>query len=413
MVRRRAGKAGNLKNAVLAVLLALNMFWLPACAESVSVASSDLPDEDIVRIGIYQPLSGEDKEGAKAEIMGIELAHKLQPRVLGKNIELVYADNKSDVMGGKIAALKMVNKKVSIVLGSYGNIMSMTGGAYFQEAGIPAIAITCSNPLVTKGNPYYFRVSTIDSFQAVMAAKYVYNELKVQNAAIMKLSEDDYGSALAQQFSDKLNSLAQTEGEEAVKVTTVEYDKSSNDYSKQFGEIVASGAEVIYLPCPAKEAVDIIAQAREHGVKALFMGTDLWREAGFIEAGGKAVEGVVFTDYFDAETATSEKAEAFLAAYHKEYGEEEPESATALGFDAYMLALNAIEEYGKLQTGGQQNPEGETLRALLAGTREYQGVTGSITFDTEGDPIKSVVLTTVDGGEFKHKYTAEPEWNQN
>ena len=404
MVKKIAGKAGIVKNTILSLLLLLNMLLIPGCSGDESVASSDDSTVDTIRIGVYQPLSGDDKDAARPEIMGIELAHKLNPRVLGKKVELIYGDNKSNIIDGTIAAQKMVNKKVAIVLGSYGNTMSMTGGDYFREAGIPAIAITCTNPLVTKGNPYYFRVCTIDSFQAVMAAKYVYNELGTENVVIMKLGEDDYGSALAQQFSDKLTSLTKSEDAESTKVTTVEYDKTTTDYSKQFEQIKASRAEVIYLPCPAKEAVEIIIQARKYGVKALFVGTDLWHEADFIERGGAAVEGVLFTDYFDAESAATEKAEEFLSAYHKEYGEDPPESATALGYDAYMLALHAIEKQAEQKT--------VTLRDLLAGTREYAGITGNITFDNEGDPIKSVVLTTVEGGEFKHKYTAEPEWNQ-
>ena len=149
----------------------------------------------------------------------------------------------------------------------------MAGGQFFHKARIPAIAITCTNPLVTKGNPYYFRISIVDSFQGIMAAKYVFNELGLSKATILKQANDDYGAALSQEFSDKLASLVQAEVEDVI-LATVEYKKDTEDYEKQLLRIKASGAEVVYLPCSAKEGAEIIKQARKHGVNALFIGTD-------------------------------------------------------------------------------------------------------------------------------------------
>ena len=285
--------------------------------------------------------------------------------------------------------------------------------AVFHKARIPAIAITCTNPLVTKGNPYYFRISIVDSFQGIMAAKYVFNELGLSKATILKQANDDYGAALSQEFSDKLASLVQAEVEDVI-LATVEYKKDTEDYEKQLLRIKASGAEVVYLPCSAKEGAEIIKQARKHGVNALFIGTDLWYDESFIDAGGRAVEGTVFTTYFDAESSVTEKTEEFLAAYRAEYGEENtPHSAVALGSDAYLLALDAIERHAEMQKMAESDPEGVKslmLRDVLARTREYLGATGSISFDENGDPIKSVVMITVENGDFKHKITIHPEW---
>ena len=363
-----------------------------------SLASSA---DDIVRIGIYQPLSGKDQDHADKEIMGIELAHRLYPRVQGKKVELIYADNKSDFFHGKLAAQKLINKGVDIVLGSYGNVMSMVGGEYFLEAGIPAISITCTNPLVIKGNPCYFRIETTDSFQAIMAAKYVFNELKPQNVAILKEEEDDYGTALAQQFSDKLASLSEVEGEDPINIAVEEYRQDETSYEKQLSKFKEIDTQVIYLPCSWIKAAEIIKQAKKRGIDALFIGTDIWHDEGFIEEGGQDVEGVVFTDYFDGEVTIGQRTLEFLSAYEKEYGQGTPPNGTALGFDAYLLALYAIEK----QEGF------ESLCDTLAGIKDFVGATGSITFDGDGDPYKPVVLTTIDKGEFKHKYTAEPQWN--
>ena len=111
----------------------------------------------------------------------------------------------------------------------------------------------------------------------------------MSNATLLKQANDDYGAALSQEFSDKLASLVQAEVEDVI-LATVEYKKDTEDYEKQLLRIKASGAEVVYLPCSAKEGAEIIKQARKHGVNALFIGTDLWYDESFIDAGGRAVE---------------------------------------------------------------------------------------------------------------------------
>ncbi|MGI6733885.1 MAG: ABC transporter substrate-binding protein [Anaerovoracaceae bacterium] len=413
MGRRRQSKK---RTTILAIWLAFILITVSGCSTYASFSEAFLgeePEEDVVRIGVFEPLSGSDEEAARLEVMGIELAHNLYPTVLGKRVELVYADNKSDITVAESAAQTLVDKKVDVILGSYGNTLSMAGGQYFHKAMIPAIAITCTNPLVTKGNAYYFRISIVDSFQGIMAAKYVFDELGLSDATILKQADDDYGAALSQQFADKLASLAQVEN--AI-LATVEYKKDTVDYEKELMRVKASGAEVVYLPCPAKEGAEIIRQARKYGVDALFIGTDLWHDESFIETGGQAVEGAVFTTYFDAESAVTEKTRAFLATHQIEYGDKTaPHSSTALGFDAYLLALDAIERHAELKKVAEKDPEGFknlTLRDVLAQTREYAGATGSISFDENGDPIKSVVMITVEKGEFKHKTTVHPEWNE-
>ncbi|MDD4565364.1 MAG: ABC transporter substrate-binding protein, partial [Eubacteriales bacterium] len=138
-----------------------------------------------IRIGVFEPLSGSDKENGKLELQGIELAHEMFPRVLGKEVELVYADNKSDVDVAASVAEDLVEKKVSAVLGSYGSILSLVGGEYFTEAKIPAIAITSANPLVTSSE-YYFRTCFVESFQGIALAKYAVEQLGTSTAAILR-----------------------------------------------------------------------------------------------------------------------------------------------------------------------------------------------------------------------------------
>ncbi|MDD3874802.1 MAG: ABC transporter substrate-binding protein, partial [Methanosarcina sp.] len=366
------------------------------CGNSESTA------EDTIRIGVFEPLSGVDEEAAKQEVDGIELAHSLYPTVLGKKVELVYADNKSEIGSAKLAAQKLVNANVEVVLGSFGNTLSLVGGEYFLDAEIPAIGITCSNPLVTTGNPYYFRVCLVDSFQGVMAAKYVFNELGEQKIAVMKALNDDYQAALAQRFSDKLASL--TNNKDAV-ACTVEYAKGTSNFRSQLEAIRQSQAKVVFLTGTLEQASLIVKQAREEEMDTLFIGTHLWDQESLLQQLGEAAEGLIFTTYSDIESANIDNTEEFLCAYRELYGEdEEPESAVALGFDAYLLALDSIKR--------QAEETNKSLRDVIQGTKEFQGVTGSITFDKQGDPIKPVVFITVKNGEFIYKYTVMPEWGK-
>lgn len=120
-------------------------------------------DKNTIRIGVFEPLSGDEKENGELELQGIELAHELFPEALGKSVELVYADNKSDLDVAATAAEDLVKKKVSVVLGSHGSALSLVGAEYFAKAKIPAITITSANPLVTSSNDYYFRTCFVES----------------------------------------------------------------------------------------------------------------------------------------------------------------------------------------------------------------------------------------------------------
>ncbi len=370
---------------------------------------------DTIKIGILEPLSGDDAEAAKAEISGIELAYELYPEVLGKKVELVYADNRSELAYVKTAAQELLDKGVVVAIGSYGNSYSLAAGAVFQGAKVPIIGATCTNPLVTAGNPYYFRVCIVDSFQGTMAAKYVYNDLDKETAIVMKATGDDYGTALSQKFSDKMTAMT---GEKDAVSLTIEYKKGTSNFGDQMKQLKAAGKYPVYLPCNAEDAAMIIKQARKAGLENVFIGSELWYKDSFLEKAGTSADGIVFTTFTDIEGVASKNSEVFFKTYAKKYGkEEDPDSAVALGFDAYLLAVDALirldhsAEMAKTATAAAVGVAPlKNLRDALAATKEFMGATGSLSFGDSGDPIKPVVFMTVQNGEFKYKYTATPEW---
>lgn len=390
---------------LLMVLLVLTGL-LSGCATFDRFASSIMQTEqetvEVVRIGIFEPLTGKDKAKGALEVQGIELAHDLIPKVLGKRVELVYADNYSDSGKAGAAARELINQKVSVVLGSYGSTLSIAGGEVFREAQVPAIGITCANPLVTADNDYYFRVCFDDSFQGIAMAKYAVEEMNATKIAVMKNKEDDFSVSLAKVFGEKVLELT---GSQAALVSLSEYDRSDKTYTAQLESIKASGAEVIYLPSQLEEACRIIMQARAVGIDAIFLGLDSWEDQELLDYCGTSAESAVFPTFFDANTYLTENTIKLVEAYRERFGTMvKIPSEVAHGFDAYLLAIEAIKRAGT-------SVDTVSIYATIKETKDFKGATGSITFkETLGDPVKSVVIKTVQDGNFVYLSTVEPVW---
>ncbi len=149
------------------------VFALCACGSSSAPAASDASassGEKVVKIGVFEPTSGDSAAGGKKEVLGMQYANKETPTVdvNGETykVELVLADNGSSTDKAPSAASELVSKGVSVVLGTYGSGCAIAGGPKFDEGGLAAIGVTCTNPNVTAGNDYYFRICLLDDFQA-------------------------------------------------------------------------------------------------------------------------------------------------------------------------------------------------------------------------------------------------------
>lgn len=394
---------GAAKTALLLTLMILTGVVMSGCAtfDNFVKGLDSEETENVVRIGIFEPLSGEDKEAGALEVQGIELAHELFPDALGKPVKLFYADNKSDVTIAEDAAEELVDARVAVAIGSYTSTLSLVGGDVFAEAKTPVVGVTCTNPLITETNPYYARVCFVDSFQGNAAAKYVYECLNTASAVVLKEADNDYASAMAQQFSDKLASLS---GDLQAVKASIDYPKGTADFTEQLREIKDSGVKVVYFPSEVKDAQAVLKAAEGQGLS--FIGTDKWGTDQLLSLTGSSAEGAAYTAIYDADTQLTDMSGIFREAYAKKYGSDKvPESAVALGFDAYLVAREAINRAGTAL-------DGDAIMAELTKIKEFPGATGLITLGSGGDPIKPVSIDVVSGGAFVHKYTAEPVWGQ-
>ncbi len=365
-------------------------------ASLVSCSKSEVKP-DIIKIGVFEPLTGANGAGGADEVDGIKLANKLFPKVLGKTVQLVIVDNKSDKVEAANAATVLTQKeKVNAVIGSWGSSLSMAGGPIFAEAKIPAVAVSATNPNVTKGNEYYFRVCFLDPFQGTVNAAYAFNTLKAKKVAIIREVSNDYSVGLAKFFVDGFVKLS---GDPASIVATSDYNTGDQDFSAQLTNIKQHNPDVIFAPGNYTESALIIKQARALGMTAQFLGGDTWDFNAFLEIGGAAVEGATFSTFFANDVPINKTSEAFLKSFREEY-KKEPAAVAALGYDAYLVIMDAITR--------ANSAEPQKIRDALAQTKNFEGSAGTITINADRNADKDAVFKTVKGGKFVFLTTVKP-----
>ena len=393
------------KIAAVTVTVVLTVTMLTGCTTFNNFKEAFLQQKkssDVtIQIGIYEPMSGADSDAAKAEIKGIELAHEVYPNIGGKIVELVYSDNSSDIDAAETAINNLISKKPDVILGSYGSVYSMIAGKPINDAKIPAIAITNDNPLVTKNYPYYFRVCYVDSNQGDLLAKYVLEQKQETTAGVLIPNNDDVAMAMATTFVDRIE--AETENEDAITAYET-YKPGQKDFTKPLKAIQESGVKSVLLPGDSADSANIINQAADLGMDVMFLGPTDWSSKEFRSELSSSVskEHLAFVNFFTADDTINQESEKFLKAYHEKYGKDkEPEDSVALGYDAYLIAINAINDAGN-------DPSGKDIRKVLASAKEFQGASGNITFNTEGDPLRSAQISTWEGKKIVSTYTVEP-----
>jgi len=379
------------KTLALLLSLAMVVTIVAGCSGGSTTSSAD---SDVIKIGVFEPLTGANAAGGELEVEGVELANQLRPEVLGKKVELVIADNKSDKAEATTAAARLIEKdKVVAILGSWGSSLSIAAGDVVKTNQIPAVALSATNPQVTAGNDYYFRVCFLDPFQGTVMANYASKKLNAKKVAIIQEVSNDYSVGLAKFFTDSFVKLT---GDPNAIVATGNYNTGDQDFNGILTNIKAANPDVIFAPGNFTESALIIKQARALGITAPFIGGDTWETNEFITVGGADVEGAVMSTFFDDTNPLTEAGKTFVAEYKKAYPDRENIAAvTALGYDGYMMTLDAIERAG--------SADPVAIRDALAATKDFEGATGMITIDANGDATKNeAIIKTVKDGKFTY-----------
>ena len=380
----------------IALSACLVMGALAGCGSSSSSSTSSGNDasasgDNVIKIGVFEPQTGENGGGGLQEVYGIRYANQVYPTVevggTEYTIQLVEVDNKSDKTEAVTAAQKLVSEGVVTVLGSYGSGVSIAAGDIFAEAGIPAIGCSCTNPQVTSGNEWYFRTCFLDPFQGTVMANYAIQN-GYQKAAVITQLGDDYSSGLGSFFKSAFEKLGGTI------VAEEQFQTNQSDFKAILTNIKSANPDIIFAPSSITTAPLIIKQAREMGITAVIAAGDTWENATIIENAGADAEGTVFSTFYDEAAPANDEAAAFVdgfKAYLTSIGESDIIPAvSALGYDAYITAVQAIKDADSIDPAAIK----DALKNV-----HVEGVTGDITFDENGDANKDMayIKTIKDG----------------
>ena len=368
----------KMKKLTALLLVMCMVLSLCACGGSGSASSG----EKVVKIGVFEPSSGDSASGGKKEILGMQYANSQAPTVtLGGEtykVELVYGDNGSSTDKAPSAASSLVSAGVSIVLGSYGSGVSMAGGPKFEEAGIPAIGVTCTNPNVTAGNSYYFRICFLDNFQADVLANFGMDKFGAKTAYCLGESGNEYDQGLIAFFKQVFEAAGG-------KVITDSFPTGNSDFNSYLNKAKSEGADVIFTPVSIAYAVQILKQADSLGIEAPFLGSDTLDDNMVLEAlKGTDLKVYVSTFYQEGGSAEFDAGIKKYIADNSEAlaangGNDTISAVTAMGYDAYFVALEAMKK--------ADSADKAALMQILPSVT-YTGVSGAIAFDSVGDAVR-------------------------
>jgi len=375
---------------VLVLCMALALCACGSTASSAPAASSsdsgsstapaaDKGGEKVVKIGVYEPLSGDNGAGGKQETLGMQYANYVTPTVEinGETyqVELVIADNESSNDKAVSAATDLISAGCSVVLGSYGSGVSIAASDTFEEAGLPAIGVTCTNPQVTEGNSHYFRVCFLDPFQGTVLANFAYNDLGAKTAYCLGQLGNDYDQGLINYFKQAAEGLG-------MKVITAEFPENNSDFTSYLTNAKNEGADVIFAPCSISYAQLIVEQADAQGIEMPLLAGDTWDSNAILAAAeGKNVQINVSTFYAEGgdpefEKGIKEWLNSNSEAMTNNGGNDMIAAVTVMGYDAYYTALEAMKAAGSVD-------KADILAALPGVT--LTGVSGAIAFNEIGD----------------------------
>jgi len=355
-----------------------------------------------IKVGINAPMTGDipkvgegTKYAAQMWLEDIKAAGGLE--VGGKKypVELVIEDNESKAESAVKVNTKMITyDEVMVIVGPQASSQAIPAGEVANNYKTPMISPWSTNPDTTKNRPFIFRGCFLDAFQGPVAANFIKEEFGFTKAAILYDVASDYPKGLAEFFKE---AWEKANGAGSV-VAFESFTTKDVDFSSQLTKIIKSGAQVLFTPQYYNEVALIVQQAHELGWNKPIMGSDSWGSAETVELCGKDCYGLFFSTHYAAAGAKG-ATKAFIDRYNKKYGYV-PDDVGALTWDALRIVQKAIQSYGKITGNVEKDRMG--IRDALAKIKEFDGITGKMTFTEDGDPIKCAVIVRIsEKGEYE------------
>lgn len=363
-----------------ATVMALTMV---ACGNQTKTEGNN-PDK--ILLGTMGPLTGGNAIYGITTSNGIKLAVEQKQTILDKPVELLSLDDKADQTEAVNAYNKFINND-----GVVGIVGATTSGAALSVAitsakyGTPVLTPTGTVPEITTSGDNVFRACYTDPFQGEIMAQFAFENLGLKKVAIMENTDSSYSEGLRKSFVAKFEEL----GGQVVAIEG--YKEADNDFKAQLTKIASTGTEALFIPDYYTKAYLIASQAKDSGLKDIaLLGGDGWDGMHTIAEDTSVLENAYFCSHFSLEDPNP-VVQDFVTAYKAKYNEN-PTAFAALGYDGANIMMNAIETAG--------STDSKAIVEALKNT-QYEGVTGNITFDENGDPIKGVSIIKIEDGQYK------------
>ena len=377
--------------------LAALLFPAALAAVLLSGCAPKAADPDTIRVGEFASLTGKEAAFGQSSHKGTQLAIEeinAAGGVLGKKLDLLTQDDQSKPGESATIAKKLITRdRVVALLGEVASSRSLEAAPVAQAAKIPMISPASTNPAVTETGDYIFRVCFIDPFQGTALAKFSLSHLKARRVAVLTSVSSAYSVGLSKYFHEEFLK----DGGEIV--ADQKYSEGDKDFNAQLTTIRAARPDAIFVPGYYTEVVLIAKQARELGITVPLFGGDGWEAPELLTIGGKAVEGCFYSTHYSPDMPT-EAVRTFVKKYRARYDGETPDAMAALGYDSALVLADAIKRAGTTAP--------DKLRAALAATHGFEGVTGRTDIDAHRNASKAAVIMEVKDGKLAFVESVAP-----
>ncbi|MDO4383554.1 MAG: ABC transporter substrate-binding protein [Eubacteriales bacterium] len=362
-------------------------------------------DSNVIYVGVFEPQNGAYKEIGNQEIQGITLANSNYSNVKGVRVELVKVDTESDTNTAKAAIQDLIKMKPVAIIGSAEEANSMIAAEACEKAKIPMITPSASNPLITEDNPYAFRACITYNQRGTGLADYALNKLSSKKIGIVTIKNDSTLSSMRAAFKKVLKKNGK---KQASIVLDESIEMNEFNMKKLAREIDQSGADTVFAPI-GLEKVDLLFTQIEklHRTDITFLGNQEWTAQGIINLSKKhpniklafTSDNVLNSSDSSGKSLTAE-TQRFLIKYENQYGDNvEPTQNTVLGYDSYMLVINAINNARSLKP--------TDIKDALQNTNNLRCASGVFNFDKDGNPVRSVNISRVKDGKIITAYVTD------
>jgi branched-chain amino acid transport system substrate-binding protein len=351
-----------------------------------------------IKVGVYGDLSGQTSSFGQSTKNGAQMAAdeiNAAGGIGGRQVQLVHEDDQGEPGKAATVVAKLINQdQVRALIGEVASSNSIAAAPNAQEAKVPMISPSSTNPKVTQIGDYIFRVCFIDPFQGEVMAKFAANSLKAKRAAILFDSNSDYSKGLIQFFKQAFTKL----GGEIVAEQA--YAQRDRDFTGQLTQIRSANPDVIYVPGYYQEVGVIAKQTKQLGIKAPLLGGDGWDSPQLWDLGGESLNGSFISNHYSVDDP-SPVIQDFVKRYKAKFGGVAPDALAALAYDAMMVLADAIKR--------ANGTECAALRDAIAQTTNFKGITGVISLNAERNAVKPAVVLELRDRQFVYKETISPD----